>query len=90
MGILSIDIEWIKWVSAPWAIHAMCLMVGDKREPCLPHIVKQSTSSSTHDANWPVTTASCSVIKCLTESACLLILGYMASQQRILADYKFK
>ena len=26
MGILSIDIEWIKCVPAPWAIRAMCHM----------------------------------------------------------------
>ena len=26
MGILSIYIEWIKCVPAPWAIHAMCHM----------------------------------------------------------------
>ena len=29
MGILSIDIEWIKCVSAPRANHAMCHMAYD-------------------------------------------------------------
>ena len=47
MGILSIDIEWIKCVSAPWAIHAMGHILTGLTGPFLAELgISASCASS--------------------------------------------